>query len=92
MDVVLSAAAAPTTSINLHRDADLDTGLIEREQALLFPDKGVVPAEVWLIAALAELQREAQASARQAACAGDPHSPWRLLDGWPRAPSDRFAA
>jgi 3-methylcrotonyl-CoA carboxylase alpha subunit len=58
--------------------ADLDTALIEREQANLFPEKSAVPDEVWLLAALAELQREA-AVARQAA---DRDSPWRMLDGW----------
>ena len=58
--------------------ADLDTALIEREQANLFPEKSAVPDEVWLLAALAELQREA-AVARHAA---DHDSPWRTLDGW----------
>jgi 3-methylcrotonyl-CoA carboxylase alpha subunit len=59
-------------------NADLDTALIEREQANLFPEKGPVPDEVWLLAALAEVQREAVA-ARHAA---DRESPWRMLDGW----------
>jgi 3-methylcrotonyl-CoA carboxylase alpha subunit len=63
-------------------NADLDTGLIEREQALLFPPAGAVPAEVWLLAALAELLRERQAGQQQAARSADPHSPWRTLDGW----------
>ena len=35
--------------------ADLDTGLIEREQARLFPEQAPPPDEVWLLAALAEL-------------------------------------
>jgi 3-methylcrotonyl-CoA carboxylase alpha subunit len=59
-------------------NADLDTALIEREQANLFPEKTAVPDEVWMLAALAELQREAALAAR--AAAGD--SPWRMLDGW----------
>ena len=63
-------------------NADLDTGLIEREQALLFPPAGAVPADVWLLAALAELLRERRLSDKQAAQASDPHSPWRALDGW----------
>ncbi len=62
--------------------ADLDTALIEREQALLFPEKGDVPEEVWLLATLAELQREARTARRSAADAADRDSPWRLLDGW----------
>ena len=63
-------------------DADLDTALIEREQANLFPDKGDVPDEVWLLATLAELQREAREARKAAAAAPDPDSPWRALDGW----------
>jgi 3-methylcrotonyl-CoA carboxylase alpha subunit len=58
--------------------ADLDTALIEREQANLFPAKAAVPEEVWMLAALAELQREAA----QAHGAADRDSPWRTLDGW----------
>ncbi|MEY8877037.1 MAG: acetyl/propionyl/methylcrotonyl-CoA carboxylase subunit alpha, partial [Leptothrix sp. (in: b-proteobacteria)] len=46
--------------------ADLDTGLIEREQAVLFPSAQsaamTVPQEVWALAALAELRREQQAA------------------------------
>jgi 3-methylcrotonyl-CoA carboxylase alpha subunit len=56
--------------------ADLDTSLIERERAVLFPPPAPVPEEVWLLAALGELDREAQASA------AEPESPWRALDGW----------
>jgi 3-methylcrotonyl-CoA carboxylase alpha subunit len=63
-------------------EADLDTGLIEREQRLLFPEKAIVPAEVWLLASLAELLREAHLARRDAAGAADRHSPWRVLDGW----------
>jgi 3-methylcrotonyl-CoA carboxylase alpha subunit len=63
-------------------NADLDTGLIEREQALLFPPAGAVPADVWLLATLAELLRERRLSDKHAAQASDPHSPWRALDGW----------
>ena len=39
-------------------NAELDTGLIEREQGLLFPPQEEVPGEVWLVAALAELLHE----------------------------------
>jgi len=63
-------------------DADLDTALIEREQANLFPAKGTPPDEVWLLAALAELLREQGESRQGAAGAADRDSPWRLLDGW----------
>jgi len=64
-------------SVPSFASADLDTALIEREQANLFPEKTAVPDEVWMLAALAELQREA---ASPAPAAGD--SPWRILDGW----------
>ncbi len=63
-------------------NADLDTGLIEREHALLFPDQAGVPDDVWLLAAFAELKREARVAERDASRAADPHSPWRALDGW----------
>src|SRR5437667_3678567 len=63
-------------------NADLDTGLIERERALLFAEDAGVPDDVWLLAALTELKREAQAAQAKAQQAGDPHSPWRMLDGW----------
>ena len=63
-------------------NAQLDTGLIEREQALLFPPAGDVPVDVWLLAALAELLREQRLAEKKAALSADPHSPWRALDGW----------
>nr|MBL8454932.1 acetyl/propionyl/methylcrotonyl-CoA carboxylase subunit alpha [Zoogloeaceae bacterium] len=62
--------------------ADLDTGLIEREKAYLFPEPHAVPAEVWQVAALAELLRESGRAARSAARDPDPHSPWHVRDGW----------
>jgi 3-methylcrotonyl-CoA carboxylase alpha subunit len=63
-------------------EGDLDTGLIERERALLFAEDAGVPDDVWLLAAWAELKREAQVAQAKAQQAGDPHSPWRMLDGW----------
>jgi 3-methylcrotonyl-CoA carboxylase alpha subunit len=62
-------------------NAELDTGLIERENALLFPPQEKVPDEVWLVAALAELLHEREAIARFETAA-DRGSPWRALDGW----------
>ncbi|MEK8025817.1 acetyl/propionyl/methylcrotonyl-CoA carboxylase subunit alpha [Pseudaquabacterium rugosum] len=63
-------------------DADLDTGLIEREQALLFPEEPPVPAEVWQLVTLAEMLREQRLADACARSAADRHSPWRALDGW----------
>ncbi|WP_051139064.1 biotin carboxylase N-terminal domain-containing protein, partial [Pseudochrobactrum sp. AO18b] len=42
--------------------ADLDTGLIERETAALFPEAQEPPAEVFLLATLAQLLHEADAA------------------------------
>jgi 3-methylcrotonyl-CoA carboxylase alpha subunit len=58
--------------------ADLDTGLIERERAVLFPADRQVPDEAWLLAALAELTREQLGAGP---VAGD-RSPWAARDGW----------
>jgi 3-methylcrotonyl-CoA carboxylase alpha subunit len=63
-------------------NADLDTGLIEREQALLFGVSDAVPDAVWLLAALAELLREDRAAQRLDGGMAEPHSPWRVRDGW----------
>ena len=63
-------------------NADLDTGLIERERTFLFPEDVTAPAEVFLVAALAELLREENAARAAAVGDRDPHSPWHLRDGW----------
>jgi 3-methylcrotonyl-CoA carboxylase alpha subunit len=62
--------------------ADLDTGLIERERAYLFPKQGDVPTDAYLVAALATLLREEERAKAQAARGADPYSPWHLRDGW----------
>jgi 3-methylcrotonyl-CoA carboxylase alpha subunit len=62
--------------------ADLDTSLIEREHAALFPPAGPPPPEVFLVAALAEAER-ARAESSVAAPRGLAQaSPWRKLDAW----------
>jgi 3-methylcrotonyl-CoA carboxylase alpha subunit len=58
--------------------ADLDTGLIEREREFLFPARRETPEEVWLLAALAELEREQ----RPAPAAPGARPPWNARDGW----------
>ncbi|TVO57853.1 acetyl/propionyl/methylcrotonyl-CoA carboxylase subunit alpha [Denitromonas halophila] len=63
-------------------NADLDTGLIEREKAYLFPEAKATPVEVWQVAALAELLREANRGAAKARRDEDPLSPWHARDGW----------
>ncbi len=63
-------------------DADLDTGLIERQRELLFPPPRPVPRDARLVAVVGELLWE-QHQARQAArTGGDPGSPWHARDGW----------
>jgi 3-methylcrotonyl-CoA carboxylase alpha subunit len=68
-------------------NADLDTGLIEREHDFLFSSADAaapphVPRDAWLIAALAELLRDRNYGLAHAAASGDPHSPWHARDGW----------
>jgi len=62
--------------------ADLDTGLIEREKAYLFPEGEEPPAEVYVVAALGELLREAAWAEDEARRGADPVSPWHARDGW----------
>jgi 3-methylcrotonyl-CoA carboxylase alpha subunit len=62
--------------------ADLDTGLIEREHATLFPEVRVVDEDAWSLAALSVILAERTVAAEEAARANDRDSPWRILDGW----------
>jgi 3-methylcrotonyl-CoA carboxylase alpha subunit len=62
--------------------ADLDTGLIAREEAYLFPEPAEPPAEVWLSVALAELLRAQKSALAVAGMSQDAHSPWHVHDGW----------
>src|SRR4029079_7056545 len=62
--------------------ADLDTGLIDRERAFLFPERHDAPDQAYLIAALATLLREDAEARRVDRASGDPYSPWRMSDGW----------
>jgi 3-methylcrotonyl-CoA carboxylase alpha subunit len=60
------------------RAAALDTTLIERERAAIFPAPAAPGIEVLAAAAWATLRDEAEAHP----AAGDPHSPWNVPDGW----------
>jgi 3-methylcrotonyl-CoA carboxylase alpha subunit len=63
--------------------ADLDTGLIERERTFLFPEQGAkVPRDAYLVAALATVLREEDIARNAAVRHPDPYSPWHRLDGW----------
>jgi len=62
--------------------ADLDTGLIERARAELFPPPAAVPEEVLALATAAELARLGREARAHAVASGDPWSPWSECDGW----------
>ena len=60
----------------------VDTGLIERNRAALFPAASPVAADVLLAAALAEMEALVAERASAARASGDPHSPWQTVDPW----------
>jgi 3-methylcrotonyl-CoA carboxylase alpha subunit len=62
--------------------ADLDTGLIERNRAELFPPPQAASHELLAAAAMAELLEEADEARARASGSGDPYSPWDSVDGW----------
>ena len=65
--------------------ADLDTSLIEREHAALFATPPAPSDDVWLVAALAEVEHEARSPGDSPAGRSDrleAGSPWHRSDGW----------
>jgi len=62
--------------------AELDTGLIERNREVLFATAAGTPRELLAGAAFAELAHEEGAARAQALASADPHSPWHFVDGW----------
>ena len=62
--------------------AELDTGLIERNRADLFPKGSPVGGDLLAAAAFAELAEEQHGARERAATSGDPYSPWDHVDGW----------
>ena len=60
--------------------AELDTGLIERNRAELIAPVDLAP--FLAAAASAELAHEEAEAKRIAAASGDPYSPWHSVDGW----------
>jgi 3-methylcrotonyl-CoA carboxylase alpha subunit len=71
-----------TVACKAFASGDLDTGLIERSRAELFPAEAGAGDEDLAAAALAELLAEQAQSAAAAQASGDPHSPWHIVDGW----------
>ncbi|HEX6267535.1 MAG TPA: biotin/lipoyl-containing protein, partial [Burkholderiales bacterium] len=64
------------------READLDTGLIERNREELFSKKDSIGSDFLAAAAFAELAEEERAARERARGSGDPYSPWHSVDGW----------
>ena len=73
---------ARTVRSRAFTSAELDTGLIERSRAELFPPRESLSDEVLAAAAYAELLEEENAARGRAAASADPHSPWDRVDGW----------
>ncbi len=73
---------ARTVASKAFSGADLDTGLIERSRAELFPSDTGASDEDLAAVAFAELLAEAAQAAAQARNSADPHSPWNIVDGW----------
>ncbi len=63
-------------------EAELDTGLIERNRGELLPRRADTPEEMLALAALAELLLEEQVAEQRSRASGDPFSPWHRVDGW----------
>ncbi|MEO7404528.1 MAG: biotin/lipoyl-containing protein, partial [Burkholderiales bacterium] len=62
--------------------ADLDTGLIERNEAALFPAHQPADDRVLALAAYAEIRRVEKAMSERTATAADRYSPWSATDSW----------
>jgi 3-methylcrotonyl-CoA carboxylase alpha subunit len=73
---------ARTVASKAFSSADLDTHLIERSRAELFPADARAGDEELAAAALAELIAEQAQAAAKGTASGDPHSPWNIVDGW----------
>jgi 3-methylcrotonyl-CoA carboxylase alpha subunit len=61
---------------------DVDTGLIDRNHAALFPAATPAPDEALLAVALAEVRALVVDRASAARASGDPNSPWHAVDPW----------
>jgi 3-methylcrotonyl-CoA carboxylase alpha subunit len=62
--------------------AKLDTGLIARHHAALFPPLAPLSARALLTATLAEVVTVVERAAALARSSADPHSPWGDVDPW----------
>ncbi len=64
------------------REAELDTGLIERNREELLSKEKPPGNDLLAAAAFAELEEEQRGARASAQASGDPHSPWHSVDGW----------
>ena len=88
----LRAVTACPDFADADRDpGSLDTGLIERNRAALFPEPVPAPDEILAIAALSESLRMDRQAASIAARSSDPYSPWHSRHGW-RLNEDNYHA
>jgi 3-methylcrotonyl-CoA carboxylase alpha subunit len=79
----LSAVTAHPAFADADRDPGaLDTSLIERNRAALFPEVAPVPDAILAIAVLSESLRLDREALSAAASSNDPYSPWHLRHGW----------
>jgi 3-methylcrotonyl-CoA carboxylase alpha subunit len=60
----------------------VDTGLIEKNRAALFPPAGETPPRALVVAAVAEYATLRDGVRAAARAAGDPHSPWSIPDAF----------
>ena len=71
---------------------NVDTGLIARNHAALFPARSPVQPRALLAAALAEMQALVAERSAAAAASDDPHSPWHAVDPfWPNSSAHGIA-
>jgi len=63
-------------------EARLDTGLIARHHADLFPPATAPSATTLAVAALGEISRLRETAATAAALSPDPYAPWHAIEGW----------
>src|SRR5262249_6923325 len=61
---------------------NVDTGLIARNHAALFPLPAPLPDDMLLAAALSEMVTLVAARASVARTSADPQSPWHAVDSW----------
>ena len=91
LSFLCAVTACPDFADADREPGSLDTGLIERNRAALFPEPVPAPDEILAIAALSESLRMDREAASIAARSSDPYSPWHSRHGW-RLNEDNYHA